>query len=229
MKSRHFPVFATGRRVQGFLDAQAATLGAVVPQTLRAQLDDGVMQATVFQLEQGTSNSEAKGETAKQQLIRDDLFARYLHPVEGVAKKKLNGVTGFSSLIMSAAFRHSNKLVSKAIELADAAMKYEKVFVDNGLPADFIAQLQAGLAAITASEAVRARQLSRRAAATTGLQAADTAIRASVDLLNRVLKPALKENPALLADWMASKRVRQLAVTPLPGGSVVPATTMAAA
>jgi hypothetical protein len=223
MQSTQFPVLDTGRRVQGFLDAQAAAIGTAVPATLRAELDDGVTQCGAFQLEQGASTSAAKGETSRQQLIRDDLYARFLHPVEGVAKKKLKGlatVTELASLVISSAFRHSNKLLSKATELADAAAKYEKVFVDNGLAADFIAQLRVGIAEVTASEAARVRQLSRRAAATTGLATSDKAIRATVDSMNRVLRPALKKNPALLADWMASKRIRQLAVTPIPTGSV---------
>jgi hypothetical protein len=223
MQSTHFTVFDMGRRVQGFLDAQAATVGIIVPAALRAQLDDGVTQGAAFQLEQGASTSAAKGETSKQQLIRDDLYARFIHPVEGVAKKKLKGlatVTELASLIISAAFRHSNKLLTKATELADAAAKYEKVFIDNGLPADFIAQLRAGIAEVIASEAARVRQLSRRAAATTGIATSDKAIRATVDSMSRVLRPALKSNPPLLTDWMASKRIRQLAVTPLPTGSV---------
>jgi hypothetical protein len=223
MQSTHFTVFDTGHRVQGFLDAQAAAVGILVPAALRAQLDDAVTQGAAFQLEQGASTSAAKGETSKQQLIRDDLYARFLHPVEGIAKKKLKGVasvTELASLVISAAFRHSNKLLTKAIELADAAAKYEKVFVDNGLAADFIAQLRAGIAEVTASEAARVRQLSRRAAATTGIATSDKAIRATVDSMNRVLKPALKSNQPLLTDWMASKRIRQLAVTPIPTGSV---------
>ncbi len=92
--------------------------------------------------------------------------------------------------------------------------------MDNGLPADFIAQLRAGITAIEASAAARGRQRSRRAAATKGLMAADKALRETIDSLNRVLKPALATNPALLADWTASKRVRQLAVTPLPTGDL---------
>jgi hypothetical protein len=220
MKSTHFTVLDTGRRVQGFLDAQAAVLVSAVPATLRAQLDDAVSQIAAFQLEQGASTAAARGETGRQQLLRDHLYARFLYPVEGIAKKKLRGATEFASLIVRAAFRESNKLLAKATELADAAVAYEKVFVDNGLPADFIAQLRAGIAMVTASEAARSRQRSRRAAATSGLMAADKALRETIDSLNRVLKPALAMDPALLADWMASKRVRQLAVTPLPTGSL---------
>lgn len=232
MQSTHFTVFDTGRRVQGFLDAQAAAIGTAVPTTLRVQLDDAVTQGAAFQLEQGASGAAAKGETSRQQLIRDDLFAKFLHPVEGVAKKKLKGaatVTELSSLVISSAFKHGNKLLAKATELADAAAKYEKIFVDNGLPADFIAQLRAGIAEVTASEATRGRQLSRRTAATTGIATSDKAIRATVDSMNRVLRPALKPNPALLADWMASKRIRQLVVTPTPTGSVSALTGPAAA
>jgi hypothetical protein len=190
-----------------------------VPATLRAQLDDAVNQIVAFQGEQGASTAAAKGETAKQKLVRGDIFARLLHPIDGVAKKKLKDVAEFPSLIVSAAFRLSNKLLSNASGVADSAAKYEKVFVDNGLPADFIAQLRTGIAEVTASEATRVRQLSRRAAATTGILAADKALRAAIDSLNRVLSPALKGNPSLLADWLASKRLRQSVVTPIPTGS----------
>jgi len=223
MQSKQSPVFGTGRRVQGFLDAQAATVGDIVPAALRAELDDGVAKGAAFELAQGASSSAAKGETARQQLIRDDLYARFIHPIDGIAKKKLKGqvsVTELASLIISSAFRHSNTLLTKATELADAAAKYEKTFIDNGLPADFIAQLRAGIAEITASEAARVRQLSRRAAATTGIATADKAVRDTIDSMKRVLKPALKTNPALLSDWMASKRIKQPAVTPIPTGSV---------
>jgi hypothetical protein len=41
-----------------------------------------------------------------------------------------------------------------------------------------------------------------------------------IGLLDGVIKPALKDNAQMLADWQASKQVRQAPVTPLPTGSV---------
>ena len=215
MQSTHFTVGDMGQRVRGFLDAQAAVIGTAVPAPLRAQLDDAVTKLAAFQAQQGASDSAAKGETAKQQLLRDGIYEDYLHPMEGVATKRLKGETEFPSLVVSAAFRASNKLLAKAGEAADAAAKYEKMFVDNGLPPDFLAQLRAGLAQVTASVTAHGQDLTQRATATAGLIAADKAIRATVDTMNRSLKAVLKSNPALLAGWKATKLVRQPVVTPL--------------
>jgi hypothetical protein len=220
MQSTHFTVFDAARRVQGFLDAQAAIIGTAVPAPLRAQLDASVTQIAALQATQGANASAAKGETAKQKLLRGDLYAHLLNPVGGVARKQLRGVTEFPSLTVSAAFRESNKLLAKATELADAAAKYEKTFIDNGLPADFIAQVQAGVAAITASVVARGSDLTQRVTATAGMKVADKAARATIDTMNRALKKVLTANPALLAGWMAAKLVRQPVVTPLPTGSV---------
>jgi hypothetical protein len=228
MQSTHFTVLDMGRRVQGFLDAQAAIIGPAVPAPLRAQLDDAVTKIAAFQAEQGASDSAAKGETAKQKLLRDDIFARFLHPIEGVAKKFLKGTTEYASLIVPATFRGSNKLLAKASEAADAAAKHEKMFVDNALPTDFLAQLRAGIAQVTASVTAFGQARSQRSTATAGLVATDKALRATVDTMNRSLKAVLKTNPALLAGWTASKLVKQPVVTPLPTGTVSAPTSTAA-
>jgi hypothetical protein len=227
MQSTHFTVLDAARRVQGFLDAQAAIIGTAVPAPLRAQLDAAVTQIAAHQAEQGASASAAKGETAKQKLLRGDLYAHLLNPVAGIARKQLRGVTEFPSLIVSAAFRLSNKLLAKATELADAAAKNEKLFIDNGLPADFIAQIRAGVTEISASVVARDAAHTQQVTATAGMKVADKSARATIDTMNRALKKVLKANPALLAGWMAAKLVRQLVVTPLPTGSVSTPTTPA--
>src|ERR1019366_7080386 len=169
-----------------------------------------------------------KGETAKQQLLRDDIYAKILNPVAGVANKLLKSTTEYLSLVVSAVFRSSNKLLAKASEAADAAAKYEKTFTDNGLPTDFLAQLRAGIAQVGASVAAHVLALGQRVTATAGLVAGDKAVRATIDTLNRTLKPVLKSNPALLAGWTASKLIKQPVVTPLPTGSVSAPTSVAA-
>jgi hypothetical protein len=228
MQSTHLTVLDMGRRVQGFLDAQAAVIGTAVPAPLRAKLDDAVTKLAGFQAEQGASDSAAKGETAKQQLLRETIYLNFLYPIEGIAKKHLRGVTEFPSLVVSSTFKASNKLLAKAGEAADAAATYEKTFVDNGLPPDFLAQLRAGVAQVTASVNARAQDLTQRVAATAGLVAADKALRATVDTMNRSLKAALRSNSAILAGWTATKLIRQPVVTPLPTGSVSPLTSAAA-
>jgi hypothetical protein len=191
-----------------------------VPAPLRAHLDASVTQIAALQATQGANASAAKGETAKQKLLRGDLYAHLLNPVGAVARKQLRGVAEFPSLVVSALFRASNKLLAKATELADAAAKYEKVFIDNGLPADFLAQIRAGVGEIAASVTARGSALTQQVTATAGMKVADKAARAAIDTMSRSLKKVLTANPALLAGWTAAKLVRQPVVTPLPTGSV---------
>src|SRR5579862_5137977 len=57
------------RRVQGFLDSQAATLGAVVTATLRGRLDAAVTQLDAFKVARGAAIDRARGETTNEAAI----------------------------------------------------------------------------------------------------------------------------------------------------------------
>jgi hypothetical protein len=57
-----------------------------------------------------------------------------------------------------------------------------------------------------------------RSAATACLKAAEKTVRKVIGVLNAVLTPLLKTNPALLADWMASRRIPATTINPNPSG-----------
>jgi hypothetical protein len=225
MKGIYVQGLDTGQRVQGFLTTEAAAIGPIVPAPLRAQLDDAVTQLASSELAQGAADAAARGETTKQLGLRDGVYTSFVGPIGATAKKKLATASELPALVVPAKARHTKAFVALASAAATAAALYTQVFIDNGLPADFIAQLQAGLTQITDSANTRARQLGLRSAATAGLVAADKELRDAIDSLNRILAPALKSKPTLLADWVASKKIRAVPVTPLPGGSAtVPST-----
>ena len=46
-------------------------------------------------------------------------------------------------------------------------------------------------------------------------------VREKIGQINGLLTPALKTNAAMLADWQASKRIRQLPVNPTATGTTV--------
>jgi hypothetical protein len=230
MQSTFGGALDAGRRVQVFLDAQAATLGKVVPPTIRAMLDDAVTQLAGFQIEQATAVGTAKGETVNQTTLRDDLYQRFMVQVGRTAKVELRNTPEFPNLVVSALARRKLDFVSTATKFADAAAKHEQLLIDHGMPADFLVQLRAAIAAVSASADSRGRNVARRIAATQGCIAMNKALRQKIGQIDGLIKPALKKNAALLADWRASKQIRQLPVTPLPtGGTVVtPAPTPAA-
>jgi hypothetical protein len=219
-----------GRRVQVLLDTEAAAIGKAVPPTLRAMLDDAVTQLTAFQLQQGTAEGTAKGETANQVVLREDVYTRFMAPIATTAKIELKSTPEYPNLVVPALARRKIDFLATANKFADAAAKHEALLVQHGMPTDFLTQLHAALATTAASADARDRSLGLKKAATDGSVTAAKAIRDRIGQLDRTLKAAFKKKTPLLADFQASKRIRQVPVTPLPTGSTVvtPAPTPAA-
>jgi hypothetical protein len=216
-----------GRRVQVFLDAQAAAIGTVVSASLRAMLDAAVTQLVGFQAQQGTAEGTAKGETVNQAALRDDLYTRFMVPIGRTAKVELRSTPEYPMLVVPAVARRKIDFLAVANKFADAAAKHVDLLVQHGMAADFLTQLQAALAQTAASADARDRNLALKKSATEGCAVATKAVRDKIGQLDGILRAAFKKNTPFLADWLASKRVRQVPVTPLPGGGVVtPAATV---
>jgi hypothetical protein len=209
------------RRVQVFLDTEAAVIGKVVPPTLRAMLDDAVTQLAGFQLQQGTAEGTARGEIVNQAALREDLYTRFMAPVATTAKIELRNTPEFPNLVVRATARRKLDFVATANKFADAAALHEALLVAHGMPTDFLTQLRAAIAATAASAAARDRNLGLKKAATDGCKTATKLIRDRIAQIDRTLRGAFKKKTPLLADFQASKRIRVVPVTPLPTGTVV--------
>jgi hypothetical protein len=210
-----------GRRVQVFLDTEAAAIGKAVPPTLRAMLDDAVTQLAAFQLQQGTAEGTAKGETANQVVLREDVYTRFMAPIGATAKIELKSTPEFPNLVVPALARRKIDFLAIANKFADAAAKHEALLVQHGISTDFLTQLHAALATTAASADARDRSLGLKKAATEGCVTAAKAVRDRIGQLDRTLKAAFPKKTPLLADFQASKRIRQVPVTPLPTGNTV--------
>ena len=221
MKTTEVRTFDAGRRVQGFLDTNAPTIGTAVPPSLRAKFDAAVSQIVQFQHEQEAATAAAKGETVNQAALRSDLFKHLVAPIGKVAKINLRQSNDLPALVVPAAAQRRKDFVAKVNTLADTASKYEPMFVEHGLPADFIAQIRAGATAVAASAVARERQQSGLSAATKGLAVASKSVHDLIGVLNGILAKLFKTNLPLAADWKASKKIRQAVVTPLPTGGLV--------
>jgi hypothetical protein len=227
MQATQFKTSDAGRRVQGFLDTHTAAVGNAVPAELRAEFDAAVTQLATYQQEQESNTGAARGETANQKVLRADVYERFLNPIAKIVKRKLSQTPEVIELVVPARALRAKSFVAKATASADAAANYVPVFSANGLSADFVPQMKAAIAKITASSDLRARQLSRKSTATAELKASDKAIKLLIDQIGAVITPALKGNTDALSDWAVSKRVHRTPVTPLPTGNlnVTPAPT----
>jgi hypothetical protein len=107
---------------------------------------------------------------------------------------------------MLASSYRARHFLKNVIRLAAAAEAYAALFVDNGMPDDFIDQLHAVLAQLAQSAEARDRHRCRQIEATHGLREASRSVRRLVSLIDGVLAPKIKRDRTLLANWISSRR-----------------------
>jgi hypothetical protein len=94
--------------------------------------------------------------------------------------------------------------------MAEAAQPYAQMFIDAGLPQDFIAQLGAAADAVTSSIDTRAAARGRRSSATGALMELEGRARLAFKALSAFVVPILSADVAhsgLLAEWKSARRV----------------------
>lgn len=81
------------------------------------------------------------------------------------------------------------------------------MFVDHGLPADFIDRLNTAATDLQASRTDHTNIRGKRIVATTSLKSKLSAGRKIVHILDAYVNTALKDDPELLSGWNSVKRV----------------------
>lgn len=230
MQLSHSNTLDALRRVQGFLDAQAAALGILVPLLLRTRLDAAVTQLAAFELQQSTAAGTAKGETGNQAVIRKDIRKRFMEPIARIAKASLREVGEYPTMVVSSSTLRNGDFLGAVQTLADSAAKNEKALLDHGMPTDFLVQLRAAITQLTASKAAQGQNVAQRQTATKGIKDTNKVGHDVLALLNSIIAPALKHNTPLLAGWKAAKKVvaTLTSLPPQPTG-LAPASTPTAA
>ena len=228
MKLVHLKALDTGRRVQGFLDRNAVAIEDHVSPRCRQNLDEVVEQIAAFQLEQSVAADIARGETAQQVASRHALYRVYLAPMKRIARRKLTGTAQYPIFVVPATIIRHGDFLRAAINAAEAAALYEQVFVDSGMPADFLERFREGIAALTASSQSRRDQLTLRSETTAGLDVMESALRDIVGVIDGLLTPVLAADYSLLAGWKTAKRFHRTGVSsptgddPATKGGVAP-------
>jgi hypothetical protein len=157
------------------------------------------------------------------------VYDAFIAPIAGIAKVALTKAPEYQNLTAPALTKRKLSFVTRATEVVNAAEKYQALMIEHGMASDFVAQFRAALAEVVASRTSRGTLATQRSEATAGIRAADKAVRHSLRLVDRQLKPTLKLNPALAGAWATAKKVVRLPVTPLPTGASTTATPPASA
>jgi hypothetical protein len=207
MKSSESKALAVIRRVQGFLDTPVMKLTKIIPAPLRVRIDVVVRQLADGQVQQVLATAMARAETAKQAEYRREAYLRFLRPIGRIAMICFGESRQRRSLVMSAASTRQPRFLKRAALVADVASGYPKVFVGHGMTADFVDQFQSLLGQIRSAGDAHHHYIGRQVAATASLKWSARYARDVVGLLDALLTPALKNDPALFAQWAATKRI----------------------
>jgi hypothetical protein len=187
---------------------------------LKAITDRMAQQATDQTNQQGQTKLASKDEAS----LKTDLRSLHMRAILRVARALKGKVPGMGAFKMPTPNTTSEALVRAGAALQAAAAPYKDVFVQRGLPHDFLDQLAASAAALKASIDARGVAKSKSTGATQGLASDLADGRSIVALIDASLSHALKSDPAALASWHSAKR---LAVKPVslgsPSGSTPPA------
>ena len=169
---------------------------------------------------------------AAKKALRKVLVEHHMRPIAKTARALSPDVPAISELQMPKHELGSQRLVNAARAMRDAAAPHGDVFIQHGQAPDFLDEL--GNAAKALEDAVVARKEANRrlVGATEGVQAAVQLGRRAVQLIDAVVRPALLDNPTLLAEWKNAKRVgkktgRPRASKPKQDGSTAGASTTA--
>ena len=203
-------VLAALKRVQLFLDDNAAVLAAIVDLTAaRKRLDAVVASFTSHAYDQDASDRGAKGETAKQRQLRVKLRGQRMAPIALIARKNLRTTPEFAALQMPKPTVSGEAFIASGKAMADAATIHKDTFIEHGLPSTFLDDFKAAITSLDSSISDREQNYNRRLAATKGLDEREKQGRLVLSVLDSLLEPALVDNDALTRGWQGARLIRR--------------------
>jgi hypothetical protein len=198
------------RRVRELLTTEAASPAIATP---LAQLDGVIARLTEHGITQDTLqrrtrtctvNLREQARALRRDLLRPTrLVARTVYPSVG------NGVAPLrAAMRMPRPANDWEGLIVGAHAFANAADEHTSAFAAAGLPAGFAARIRGAADALVKVVDTRANEEQRRIAATRGLVAESRRGAALVRLLDALVEPTLRADPARWAEWRKATRVR---------------------
>jgi hypothetical protein len=176
----------------------------------KQELENVVAKLSDHRTEQVTGRRLSTAETRRQKELRRVLREDHLRPISKIARAMLSDATGIEkALKMPPDAISSITLADEADGVRRAVEPYAPVFVENGLPEDFLTQLERATVAVRESLLGRAASVGRHIGAKKGLEKELKRGRRAVDLLDAMVTFAFKKNPDVVARWRAAKRVQE--------------------
>lgn len=215
------------RNVHGFILANKDVLGAVISTGAWKRLEDDITQLAGYVKQQSASATTAHRASINWRALRTVLLRDHMAPIARIAKVDLPQAPTIKALRLPAGRPTVERLAADAHGMAESARPYADVFIANGMPADFIDELNLAADAMVSALSDRSQSRGKRKGATTGLKTQLTEARKVVHVLDAFVKRAIPHDKALLSEWSSVKRVGRLSRASI--AAALSATTPAAA
>ena len=198
------------RNVKSFLDQHADKLQDVVKTGTCNALLEAIADLEGYNDQQAAGTGTARNATKQVAELRKELVTEHMALVARIAYASLPRSPELATLRMPRGTQSDTKIATRAYEMASSAEPFAQVFIDAGLPHDFIEQLKSAADRVIGARELRAMSQVNRVAATKGLVTKLSAGRKIVRILDVMVRRALKYEPALLAGWNQTKRVSKV-------------------
>ena len=205
----------------------ASAMGANFTPQLQA-LTDAINRLTTYSA--AVTSGTPSGSVATRRALRNTLRVDHLDPIRRVARALAHTHPDIEKLVRIPAYAAGMDVqLSAARAIANDIAPYRDLFVADGLPADFLDQLNAAIQTLAVSVDDRRAQQQQQAANREGITAAIRDGRQAARHLDPLVRSALKAStdttnaPAALAAWMRAYRVPAPSKPAPAGGQTPPA------
>jgi hypothetical protein len=237
MQLKYWQFLAALRQALRFLDANSAALGTINASGARRELDDAATRVDALGETQGSARRQGRGELTNELRLARALRRRNMRPIVRIARAKVPQIAQLSSMSLPPLKTNSTALAGQAGEIAKAVQPYEQIFVDAGLPADFIARMRAAADELVQSIGGKGAHRSLRTGATKALDTEVQQARRIIGVLDGLVRAQLDEQDKLVTEWRSASRAitgggpqaKPPVATPQPTAPAVPATAPTAA
>jgi len=219
-------------RVQWFLGEHSAAVGVVNQSKTRLALDDLVKELAARAADQHAAEVAATSRTDRKDELREELRLHHMQPISEIARAKLAGTPDITKLRLPARRTDDAALVAAGDAMAQIAVQYRQVFLDEQLPQDFVEQLQAATDAVRNAVIQRDGARNQVRVATAAMEHRLTVGLSLVRILNGLVVKQLRAKPELHEGWKQAKhpkakpgvprgttRAEEPATTPVPAAN----------
>jgi hypothetical protein len=218
------------RNVKAFLELNADKLNDVIATGAKAELLQTITDLEAYGNQQTQGAAAAKNATRVARALRHALIHDHMAVVSRIGRTKLPNTPEFANLKMPRGNPSTARLIDAAYEMANSAQKNASVFVAAGLPEDFATRLKSAADAVIDARQQRSLSRADRHVATQALKDKLSAARKLVNVLDAMVKTAVRSDPTLLPGWNQVKRVSRItAFGPASAPTASPAPTTPAA